>query len=183
MQKLAPFGLVLLTILAAPAFAQDSSSAVSSFPSTAQEIEPAAPVDAQTFVTMATVSNLFEIQSSQLALANASKDEIKAFAQHMIDDHSKAGEELKAVATQEGLTVPTALDQPSADKLAQLQALTGEQFDLLYVQMQTGAHAEAVALFSGYANGGDNEALKAFAAKTLPTLQQHYQEVLALPQS
>jgi putative membrane protein len=175
--------LGLLLALAAPAYAQESSSAVSSFPSTAEEIEPAAPVDAQTFVNRAAASNLFEIQSSQLALGNAADDAIKSFAQHMIDDHSKTGQEMESVASQQGLKVPAELDQPNADKLAQLQAVTGEQFDLLYVQMQTAAHAEAVALFSGYATGGDNAALKDFATKTLPTLQQHYEEALSLPQS
>ena len=178
MNRLAP--LALLAALASPTFAQDSSSAVSSFPSTAEEIEPAAAVDAQTFVNTATVSNLFEIQ--QLALSNSTSDEVKSFAQHMIDDHSKAADEMKAIATQEGLAVPAELDQPTADKLAQLQAVSGEQFDLLYIQLQTAAHAEAVALFAGYANGGDNEALKAFAAQTLPVLEQHYEEALALSQ-
>lgn len=183
MQKYAPIAFALLTTLAAPTFAQETSSAVSSFPSAAEDIEPAQPVDAQTFVNAAAISNLFEIQSSQLALSNATDDAIKAFAQHMIDDHSMAGDELKAAASGVGLTVPTDLDQATADKLVQLQAVTGEQFDLLYVQLQTGAHAEAVALFSGYAKGGDDEKLKAFAAKTLPTLHQHYEEVLTLPQS
>jgi putative membrane protein len=184
MHRLTPISLALLAALATPTIAQNNtSSAVSSFPSTAEEIEPAAAVDAQTFVNQAAASNLFEIQSSQLALSNSTSDAIKGFAQHMIDDHSKAGEEMTSVATREGLIVPAELDQPNADKLAQLQGVTGEQFDLLYVQLQTGAHAEAVALFSGYAESGDNEVLKDFASKTLPTLQEHYEEVLTLQQS
>jgi predicted outer membrane protein len=135
--------------------------------------------EAQEFVDKAAVSNQFEIESSQAALDAAESQEVKDFAQKMVDDHSKAGEDLKAAVENAGaeLTVPAELDKEHADKLAQLQSLSGAEFDKQYVEMQTAAHDAAVDLFSSYAEGGDNEALKDFAANTLPTLEEHKEQV------
>jgi putative membrane protein len=143
--------------------------------------EPAA-IDAEQFVQKAAVSNRFEIDSSQAALKAAESEDVKAFAQKMVDDHTKAGEELKSAVDEAGaeIEIPNALDQEHEDKLAQLKAATGTEFDQQYVAMQTQAHDQAVELFSAYAEGGDNDALKAFAANTLPTLEEHKQEIHGL---
>jgi putative membrane protein len=134
----------------------------------------AAPT-AQEFVTKASGSNMFEIESSQIAVGKAESPDVKAFAERMIADHTKAGEEMKAAvqASNAGLTMPTAMDTEHQAKLTTLSAATGADLDTQYVQMQVAAHDEAVALFTAYAEGGDNPALKAFAEKTLPTLKEH----------
>lgn len=178
MRKSSIIAIAAFAALAAPAFAQSATTLPA--PATAAEIQPGNVTDAQTFTNEASVANAFEIQSSQLALTNASSADVKAFAQHMIDDHTKAGEEMQAVLAQQSVTPPATLDQAHADKLAKLQASTGAEFDALYIQMQVEAHMQAVALFSGYAGNGEDGPLKDFAAKTLPTLQQHYDEVTKL---
>jgi predicted outer membrane protein/sporulation protein YlmC with PRC-barrel domain len=139
----------------------------------------AGSADAQQFVEQAAISNQFEIESSQLALDAAENQEIRDFAQRMVDDHSNAGEQLKSTVESAGLelTVPEELDQEHADKLAQLQSATGADFDQQYAQMQVEAHDKAVELFSSYAERGDEEALKEFAADTLPTLQEHKEQI------
>jgi putative membrane protein len=170
--------LLALALAMSPAIAQDASS----YPSSADQIQPAAITDPQEFVTKAGSAGMFEIQSSQLALAQSQNADIKSFAQMMVEDHSKAADNLKkAAAAQGNLNVPDALDADSAAKLQQLQGASGGDFDKLYVQMQTDAHVQAVALFSGYAQNGPAGPVKDFAAATEPTLKMHYEHVLTLP--
>ncbi|MDP9128710.1 MAG: DUF4142 domain-containing protein, partial [Pseudomonadota bacterium] len=113
---------------------------------------------------------------SRLALQKTQNSAIKDFAQEMVNDHTKAGNELKEVlsASDAKLPQPSAgLDAAHQKQIDQLNSLSGTDFDRQYVAMQVTAHDNAVALFDDYAKSGDNSALKAFASKTLPTLQEH----------
>jgi predicted outer membrane protein/sporulation protein YlmC with PRC-barrel domain len=134
---------------------------------------------AEAFVPKVAVANMFEIQSSELALEQAENADVKDFAQRMVDDHTKAGEDFQAAleASGLGITPPDALDEEHQQKIDELQAASGADFDRMYVDMQVAAHDEAVNLFSGYAEGGDNEDLKTFAENTLPTLQEHQEMI------
>jgi len=124
------------------------------------------------FVTKVAISDMMEIQSSQLALDRQPDADTKPFAQRMITDHQQTSKELKALV--EGGKVkaplPTGLDAEHQKKLDELKAKSGKEFDRA---MQLQAHEEAVALFSDYARNGDNPDLKAWAAKTLPHLREH----------
>jgi putative membrane protein len=161
-----------------PAAAQDASATGSS----AQQSGTVAPggvnaVDTETFVTKVPSSNQFEIESSKLALQKASDDQVKQFAQMMIDDHTKAGEKFMEVVKTAGFTPPgTALEERHQQMLETLSG-QDQNFDQAYIQAQLQAHNEAVSLFSAYAESGDNEPLKSFATETLPTLKQHLAEV------
>ena len=128
----------------------------------------------QDFVTQAVISDMFENQSSKLALEK-SDEKTKAFAQKMIDDHKKTSDELKSVV-QTGdmkLTLPTELDSSHQSKLDKLKSLSGEDFTKQYHDDQVTAHKNATDLYKRYAEGGDNAALKAFALKTKPHLDEH----------
>ncbi|BAU93758.1 hypothetical protein MPPM_5153 [Methylorubrum populi] len=128
----------------------------------------------QDFVTQAVISDMFENQSSKLALEK-SDEKTKAFAQKMIDDHKKTSDELKSVV-QTGdmkLTLPTELDSSHQSKLDKLKSLSGEDFTKQYHDDQVTAHKNATDLYKRYAEGGDNAALKAFAIKTKPHLDEH----------
>lgn len=139
---------------------------------------------ADQFVPMATISNMFEIQSSELALENGESDAVKEFAQQMVTDHTAASEQMMQVMQQAGLAVemPQALDERHQQIIDQLSGASGAEFDAAYVDAQVQAHEEAVALFSGYAEGGDNAELQAFAETTLPTLQMHYEMIQQIDQ-
>jgi putative membrane protein len=129
---------------------------------------------AQDFVTQAVISDMFEDQTSKLALEKAD-DKTKAFAKKMIEDHKKTSDELKSVV-QTGdmkLTLPTALDSSHQSKLDKLKSLSGEDFTKQYHDDQVTAHKNATDLYKRYAEGGDNAALKAFAIKTKPHLDEH----------
>ncbi|MER8369630.1 DUF4142 domain-containing protein [Mesorhizobium sp. M0306] len=139
-------------------------------------------VDTATFVKTVPIANTFEIESSRLAQTQATADDVKAFAAQMVTDHTKAGEDFKAALSRGQTTSATAPAGPSLDTkhqalLDQLKEASGDSFQSKYIDMQTQAHKEAVALFSAYANSGDDPAMKEFAKKTLPVLQMHERHV------
>lgn len=172
--KLSSIALLAALTLTSPVFAQDAAKPADP----ATQSAATAVTDPQQFAEKATISNMFEIESSKVALEKTTGEEAKAFAQHMIDDHTKAGEEMKAAADAQGnITLPTALDAEHESKVDQLKGLSGEQFDGEYLSMQLAAHEDAVALFDGYSKNGTEGELKAFAQKTLPTLQSHLADV------
>ena len=133
------------------------------------------------FIKMGAVSNMFEIETSKLALQKSSDAEVKKFAQQMIDDHTKAGKEMKAALTKEQATlVPAALDEKHQEKLDDLKDEDSADFDEDYLEVQVDAHKEAVSLFEDYSKDGDDVKLKNFATKTLPTLKAHHEHVKTL---
>jgi putative membrane protein len=137
---------------------------------------------AQEFVNKATIGGLFEVDSSRLADTAGSSDAVKEFASLMVKDHGAANAKLATIAGEQKLAVPMALDEKHQAVLEQLKADT-TTFDQSYVKVQTDAHSDAVTLFQAYSQSGDNEALKAFAAETLPTLKMHQQRVEKLASS
>jgi putative membrane protein len=144
--------------------------------------EAESKVDTATFVKTVPGANMFEIESSKLALEKASADDVKSFAQQMITDHTKAGEDFKAALEKVETTASTkpagqAMDAKMQGMMDELKAASGDDFQARYIQMQAEAHKEAVALFTAYANSGDDPALKEFAKATLPTLQMHEKHV------
>jgi putative membrane protein len=126
----------------------------------------------QDFVTVAAISDMFEIESSKLAQQKADAAS-KAFAAKMVADHSKTSAELKSLAANAKVELPKGMDSSHQSKLDKLKSLNGNDFDDEYDSMQVAAHKDAVSLFERYAKGGEHNGLKAFAAKTLPHLQQH----------
>jgi len=144
---------------------------------------PQGQVNAEQFVREAAISDMFEIQSSQLAGLKSQDQQLKQFANEVTQDHTKASNELKSAAQEaKNVEVPSALDQEHKEKLQQLQQAKGRQFDQLYAQMQLQGHQKAVGLFQNYAQNGDNPQLKQFAQKTLLVLQHHLQMAQNLPE-
>lgn len=149
------------------------STALTALPAMAQSNSANTAQNTQEFVTKAAVGGMFEIQSSQLALQKSQDQSIRAFAQKMIDDHTKADDQLKSVA--KGEKVPTSLDQQHEQMLKILQADTGSHFTEQFKQMQVLAHQQTIDVFQSYAEHGGNRQIKQFAEQTLPTLKQHLQ--------
>jgi putative membrane protein len=131
-----------------------------------------APMDVK-FVQGATSGTLLQVKSGELALKKSSTPDVKKFAQRMIDDHTKVGLELAALAKRKGLDPPrelTPLHQAILDRLAKAGA---SDFDKSYWQSQVTTHEEALALFQAEAKHGSDVDLKAFAVKTLPAIKEH----------
>jgi len=131
------------------------------------------------FVASAAQANMSEIELSKLALQKSQNARVRDFAQHMIDDHTRTGNVLAVVAKQEHVPLPDALDAGHAAKVADLTARTTD-FDRAYVDTMVSDHAAAVALFSDYANAGEDPYLKTFAQNTLPSLIAHKATIEAL---
>ncbi len=128
------------------------------------------------FIMKASASDVFEIESSKLALQKGN-DATKAFAQQMVTDHEKTTAELKALLASgkvQGNPVAT-LNEDFKEEVDELAKLDGDEFNEEYIDDQVEAHEDAVDLFKRYAEEGENAELKAWAAKTLPALQHHYQ--------
>jgi putative membrane protein len=130
---------------------------------------------AQDFVNKVAISDMFEIQSSQVALSKQPDADTKPFAEKMVKDHQKTSSELQALVGQGmlKLTLPKAMDAEHQKMLNDLTAKNGKDFDQSYDQIQVKAHRDAVAMFESYARGGDDAELKSWASKTLPDLKEH----------
>jgi putative membrane protein len=134
-----------------------------------------APADDVTFVQKAAIAGMTEVQASRVALEKSTDANVRGFAQHMIDDHTKAGDGLKAAAAQEGLPVPNALDAEHAQVVDKLRAMSGSDFDSAYKAQMVRDHKEAVSLFSKESQDKAQTVVDRFAGMTLPTLQSHLQ--------
>ena len=132
-----------------------------------------APAEDATFVNKAAIAGMTEVQASKVALEKSTDASVKAFAQHMITDHSKANDQLKSVAMQQGISVPTDLDPEHKQVIDKLNGLSGATFDKAYKDQMLTDHKEAVALFSNESRDAAHTAVDKFAADTLPTLQSH----------
>lgn len=133
----------------------------------------------QDFVKNATIGNLFEVESSKVALDKTTNKDVHDFAERMVKDHGQASEDLEAALKHSELDMeaPSQLDSKHQKKLAELKKASGKTFDAKYIKAQKEAHKEAVRLFQTYAKSGDNDDLKQFASDTLPTLESHEEEI------
>lgn len=120
---------------------------------------------------------MYEVEAGRIAAERSGNPAIKRIGQMMVTDHSKAGDELKPIATAAGLTVPTALDQRHQGLIDNLRGATDQDFDRVYLQQQEAAHNETAALLETYSRVGGNDALKGWAAKTLPVVRSHREMV------
>jgi putative membrane protein len=151
------FSVAMLTALsAAPAFAALSSSD-------------------RTFATEAAQGGLAEVELGQLAVQKATSPQVKQFAQRMVTDHSKANRDLEQLAKSENLDLPTQVDAKQKSEMDRLRGMSGSAFDAAYMQQMVQDHQKDVSEFQKQAQSGGDPALKGFAQKYLPTLQQHLQ--------
>jgi len=125
------------------------------------------------FVHEAAAGGMAEVELGKLAADKATSPEVKAFGQRMVDDHSKANDELKAFASQKGVTLPSAPDPAAKATQDRLSKLSGAAFDKAYMQDMVKDHDKDVAAFKHASTSAADADLKAWAAKTLPTLQEH----------
>ena len=125
------------------------------------------------FVEQASSGGAYEVQASQLALQKTQDAHVRMIAQHMIQDHTTANQQLNQVAQQKGLTANTAPNADQKQMINELQGLNGSDFDQKYISQQTQAHKDTIALFQNEVSNGSDPMLKGWAAQTLPTLQEH----------
>jgi putative membrane protein len=126
----------------------------------------------QDFINQATGTGAFEIGMGRLAHGKASSKAVRAFAEHMVADHTIANRHLAALAKRLKLEVAPPPDQPPPELLT----TSGPDFDKAYIGLVIKAHQDMIALFESEANGGQDARVKHYARSTLPELRHHLHE-------
>jgi len=150
----------LFGLLAGPSFARRSSGVTGA--------------DRQ-FMIKTAQANIGEVKGGQLALTRAVASPARDFAQHMIDDHSRANVELKKLARQKGVRLPSDTDLKHKQMAHMLAARSGDAFDRAYLKAMIDGHRKVIAMFQSEVADGRDPDVKAWASQTLPTLQRHLQ--------
>lgn len=146
--------------------------------------DPMSPLSAPGFMMMAASSDQFEIQSSQMALQMSQNPQVRQFAQQMIDGHTRTTAELTQIAQANGLTPPPpTLMPPQQAALDRIRAAAPADFGATYKREQVAGHEQALTLMQNYASQGDRSALRDFASRTAPVIQQHLIQAQALPET
>ena len=128
------------------------------------------------FIKGAAEGNLAEVKLGELAQQRAASDSVKEFGKRMATDHQKAYDELRQVASQKGVAMPTALDRGHQRLYDKLAKLSGADFDRAYMKEMVRDHDKDVKAFQKEADSGKDPDVKGWAAKTLPTLREHQQQ-------
>jgi len=141
-------------------------------PALAQNAAKVAGTDAK-FVHDAALGGMTEVELGKAADKNAVSPQVKTFGKHMVDDHSKANDELAALAKSKGVDAPASLDAEHKKAVDKLSGMSGAAFDKAFMTQMVTDHKKTVALFEKAASGSKDPDIKAFASKTLPTLKEH----------
>lgn len=134
---------------------------------------------AEDFLADAAQGGMAEVELGKLAAQKAGNPEVKKFGQMMVTDHSKANAEVKALAGKKNISLPTDLGSHKSD-IDKMSKLSGADFDRQYVDDMVADHETDVAEFEKQAMSAKDPDVKAFAAKTLPTLKRHLETIKAI---
>ncbi len=126
-----------------------------------------------TFLKKAAEGGLAEVELGKLATQNASSDAVKKFGQQMVDDHTKANQQVQDAASKKGVTLPTELSPKDKATLDRLQKLSGPHFDRAYMSDMVKDHTKDVSEFQKEAKSGSDPDVKQLASSILPTLEEH----------
>ncbi len=133
------------------------------------------------FIMDAAMGGMMEVELGRVAAQKGMSDAVKQFGQRMVDDHSQANSELMSLASSKGITLPTELDAKHRAQVTKFSTMSGAELDREYTKMMVSDHRKDVSEFEKESTRGTDADLKAFASKTLPTLQEHLRMAEALP--
>ena len=130
--------------------------------------------NSEDFISDAATGGVMEVKLGELAKTNAASKAVKDFAAMMVRDHSKANDELKEIAVKNNVTIPATLPDKYQKHIDDLSKKNGAEFDKDYISLMVDDHEDDIKMFERCAKKDDEKAdVKAFAAKTLPTLYKH----------
>jgi putative membrane protein len=135
------------------------------------------------FWSQAAQAGQAEIMLGNLALQKSQNDDVKKFAQMVVDDHTKANDQLKTLAAGKNVTLPADVNIKQKETMDELSNLSGDNFDREFVKTMVKDHEAAVKLFQKQADSGADPDVKSFAASTLPTLKSHWDAAKSLNDS
>jgi putative membrane protein len=171
--------LALVAAAAAPLIAAPAATA-QAYRGQAGPMDPT-PTMAMPYVMKAGASDLYEIQSSRLALQKSRDQRVRSLAQMLITHHQMTTRDLTAAARRAGMRPrPPMLEPHQAAMIADLRRATARGFDRAFLDQQRTAHMEALNLHRTYARNGDRPALRMAADKTVPIIQRHIDRISAI---
>lgn len=125
------------------------------------------------FMTKAAQGGLAEVNMGNMAASKATNADVKAFGNRMVTDHSKANDELKQLAATKGVTLAADVNDEQKKAMDSMSSKNGKDFDKAYMDDMVKDHETDVKEFEKASKSAKDADLKAWAAKTLPTLQEH----------
>ena len=128
-----------------------------------------------TFMTKAAQGGMMEIHLAQMAQQKAASENVKSYARKLEEDHSKASEQLKKIAQERSVQLPSDMGEHQKH-VAKFQNLSGEEFDRAFMKMQVQHHKKDIGEFRKYQTRSMDTDLKEFAAAQMPVLQQHFEQ-------
>jgi putative membrane protein len=149
-------------------------------PAKADDSNTAADQETIDFIQKAALSDMYEVESSKLALQKSESADVKAFAQMMINAHTATTASLKPIAMSLQVNPPVQLDGEHQGMVDDLTKADAKDFDKKYLDQQTTAHTKTLDLMKDYAGGGNNPEVNAFAASTAPKVQEHLDHAKSL---
>ena len=133
------------------------------------------------FLMDAAMGGMMEVELGRVAAQQGASDAVKQFGQRMVDDHSKANTELMTLAASKGITLPASLGDKHRADVTKLSAMSGADFDRAYAKRMLKDHEKKLSNFEKQSQRGADPDVKAFASKSLPTIQEHLTMARALP--
>ena len=137
-------------------------------------------MDGKEFAKKAAQGGMTEVKLGEMAKDKAESPDVKKFGEMMVEDHSKANEQLKKIAADKGIELPTELDKEHQAMVDKMSKLSGKEFDQAYVNGMVEDHKKDVAEFQEASKEISDPEIKAFAAKTVPTLKKHLRKIEAI---
>jgi putative membrane protein len=141
------------------------------------------PAVDKAFVKKALEGNIAEIEMGKLALQKSNDDQVKQFAQRMVDDHGKMLDELKPVAEQMGVKVPEGPSKGQMKSMDKMKALSGDAFDQAYIKDMVKDHKGDDNDFKMEAQSTQNPQLKQMVMQSDQTIESHLQQIQQLAHS
>ena len=171
-KKIARWGFALALLPLAACNSNPGNQLASTVPS--PQTLPSVSASDQKFLNQAASADLFEVQSSQLALQRSRNAQTRRYAQRIVDDHTASGQRVAQLAQSNGINLPSGMGPEEQRAYAAIEN-TRRIFDSEYFRQQALAHQSAIANYESEASSGYNNDVKQFAQNTLPSLREHLQ--------
>ncbi len=137
------------------------------------EVTGSIEMDDSEFMVKAASGGMMEVELSNLAQQRSKDTWVKKFAAMIVRDHTKANNDLKALAASKNITLPATMGEDHQKHMDDMREKTGADFDEDYIDMMVRDHKDDVDMFEKEANNGNDADIKAFASTTLPVLRMH----------
>jgi putative membrane protein len=132
------------------------------------------------FILAAAQGGMTEVKLGELAAQKGMRDDVKGFGQMMVKDHTAINNDLKALATLKGVTLPDSLDAKHQGMVDKMGALTGSEFDDAYIASMVKAHTKDAKAFKGESAATQNADIKSFLDKSIPVVEQHLKHITTM---